>query len=302
MTFFEAIRHEALVTERLLRSNFVGFLFIFLGGLLSRLVAAPVSIIDTAIGTGKALGVGLLCSYVFDICNQTTSPAEDYINKPHRPIPAGLITVEQGQTRWIVVWALGPLVMYQFFGIWAAVHLVEWEALITFCYVWPRWFSWFMRNFFASFAYCILGRLLNQVLATDGLPATWNISFLVDATIFAWFMGTIHVQEFYDLEGDRNSDRKTLPMLLSEGGLQVLRAGTSAYLLAFGSVLASMGFQRMDQDYITAPISALQLTSSCILAYRVVASTGPEMDRKTYHVYYYIPVLLILLSLVLVTK
>ncbi|KAK8058400.1 UbiA prenyltransferase family-domain-containing protein [Apiospora phragmitis] len=299
-TTLRALQNELEVTERLLRSNFVGFLFIFLGGLLSRVVRAPPTVAEGVAGTTNALLVGLLCSYVFDICNQTTSPDEDSLNKPHRPIPAGLITVNQAKVRWLLVWSLGPLVMHYSFGFWAMVHLFEWEALITFCYVWPRWFSYFMRNFFASFAYCILGRLLNQVLAKTA-PG-WDISFVIDFSIFCWFMGSIHVQEFHDLEGDRKSDRKTLPMLLSLRGQKVLRVVTSIYILAFGGGLAFVGYQKMDQDYLTAPMSVLQLISSAVLAYRIVASTSPEMDKATYHKYYYIPVLLILLSLALVTK
>ena len=58
----------------------------------------------------------------------------------------------------------------------------------------------------------------------------------------------------------------------------------------------------MNLDVFLAPVSVLQLVSSAVLAYRVWASISPEMDRVTYQVYYYIPVLFILIALGLVSK
>ncbi|KAK8022458.1 UbiA prenyltransferase family protein [Apiospora rasikravindrae] len=238
------IIHELDVTERLLRSNAGGSCFVFLGGLLARFIRAPPpSLADAVVATMNTLAVGFLCSYIFDICNQATSPEEDAVNKPYRPIPAGLITVNQAKTRWFLTWTFGPLAVYHFYGFWAAMHLLEFEAVIGFCYVWPRWFSWFMRNLFVFLLYLIQDRILNQVLLSTTAPVPgWDLSVLIDLAVSAWFMGTVHVQEFHDLEGDRKSDRKTLPMLLSPRGLRRLRAGTSVYIVAFGTALALFGY------------------------------------------------------------
>lgn len=180
------------------------------------------------------------------------------------------------------------------------MHLLHWEALITVCYVWPKWFGWLMRSYFASSSYCILERLLNSVLARH--VEAWNISFAIDCIIFVWFMGTMHIQEFHDLEGDRKSDRKTLPMLLSDRGIQVLREGTSLFVLVFGTCLCSIGYTIMDKDIKILPLCILQQLSSGVLAYRIYASDGPAMDKKTYRVYYYGTVLAILLCLCLIEK
>ncbi|KAK7960559.1 hypothetical protein PG996_011205 [Apiospora saccharicola] len=298
----KAILHELDVTERLLRSNLGGSVFVFLGGLLARLLCAASPLLSIAIeATLKILAVGFICSYAFEICNQTTSPEEDAVNKPYRPIPAGLLTIHQARFRWLLSWLLSPLALYCFHGAWAATHMLEFEALVAFCYVWPRWFSWFMRNLFVSLIYLIQARILNVALGA-AVP-DWNLSVYIDLAVSAWAMGTVHVQEFHDLEGDRKSDRKNLPMLLSPRGLRLLRAGTSIYLVAFGTALALAGFQKMDQDNILiGPMSALQLTAFVTLAYKVWASTGPEMDRATFYTWYYVPVFLILLSLPLLTQ
>ncbi|OGE55623.1 hypothetical protein PENARI_c004G10215 [Penicillium arizonense] len=295
-----SLQHEWDVTFRLLRSNATGFLFIFIGGLLARAISTPLPMAETASLVITTIVVGVLCSYVFDIANQTTSPEEDYINKPYRPIPAGLININQARARWLLAWTIGPTFVYLLFGVWAMLHLLHWEFLICVCYVWPRWFSWFMRNFFGSFSYFILGRLLNQVLAKEA--QYWNIGFLIDLSIFAWFMATMHIQEFYDLEGDRKTDRNTLPMLLSPRGLKALRAGTSLFIVVFSSGLSFAGYRRVARDKLIAPAYILQQVSSCVLAYRIWASKSPEMDKITYHAYYYFSVLMILLSLVLISK
>ncbi|PTB69401.1 hypothetical protein BBK36DRAFT_1186964 [Trichoderma citrinoviride] len=237
------IQHEIDVTIRLLRSNAVGFAFIAMGGILTRVILSPTSMAEAASSTFKAACVGVLCNYVFDIANQASSPLEDYVNKPSRPIPAGLISVNQAIFRWILTWTLGPIMIYSCFGLWAALHLLHFQMLILVCYVWPRWFSWFMRNYFASVSYFILSRLLNQVLVARG-PSNQNSSLCIGFAVFIWLMATMHIQEFYDVEGDRKSDRKTLPMLLSDKGLKTLRAGTSMFIIAFGSGYCWLEVQR----------------------------------------------------------
>ncbi|KAL6693710.1 UbiA prenyltransferase family domain-containing protein [Trichoderma pleuroticola] len=239
-TLWHAVLRELDITVRLLNSNATGFLFIFMGGLLSRVVKTPLPMAEMVPLLTETVILGLLCNYIFDIANQTSSPDEDYINKPDRPIPAGLMTIEQAKARWVFAWVLGPVAMYFVFGVWPMLHLLHWEILITVCYVWPKWFGWFMRSYFGSFSYCILGRLLNSVLARD--VEAWNITFTIDCIIFVWFMGTLHIQEFHDLEGDRKSERQTLPMLLSDRGIKVLRACTSLFVVAFGTSICHIGY------------------------------------------------------------
>ena len=48
------------------------------------------------------------CLYLYSInlCNQYTGVEEDRINKPDRPIPSGLVSVEGARFRWYIVTAL----------------------------------------------------------------------------------------------------------------------------------------------------------------------------------------------------
>jgi 4-hydroxybenzoate polyprenyltransferase len=89
------IRSEWDVTVHLLWPNAIAFLFIFIGGLLVRVISTPFTIAETAPLAIKTIVVGVFCGFVFDIANQTMSPQEDNVNKPYRPIPAGLISARQ---------------------------------------------------------------------------------------------------------------------------------------------------------------------------------------------------------------
>jgi 4-hydroxybenzoate polyprenyltransferase len=278
----------------------MGFSFIFVGGLLSRALRSPMPTVETAILAINVMIVGFLCNYIFDIANQASSPEEDVLNKPNRPIPAGLISIDQAKTRWLLAWTLGPLFIYFFFGVWATIHLFHFQSIIFVCYVWPRWYSWLMRNYFAASSYFILARLLNQVLAKT--TPNWNMSPRIDFIIFVFLLGSVQIQEFYDLEGDRKSDRKTLPMLLSDRGLKILRVGTSIFIFAFCTGLSIIAYKNVIHDNLVASSCVLQQLSSCVLAYRIWSSKSVEMDRATYHVYYYPTNFAILLLLVLVTK
>ncbi|KAL7928212.1 UbiA prenyltransferase family domain-containing protein [Trichoderma chlorosporum] len=300
LSFASNLQHELDVTIRLIQSNAAGFSFIFIGGLLSRAISSPMSAAEMAIPTCSTLIVGFLCNYIFDIANQASSPHEDYLNKPNRPIPAGLISIHQANVRWVLAWTLGPTIIYFFSGTWAILHLLHFKILIFVCYVWPRWNSWIMRNYFAAFSYFILARLLNQVLSKE--TPNWKISFFIDFIIFGWLMATVHIQEFYDIEGDRKSGRTTLPMLLSEKGLKLLRVGASLFIITFGLGISFFARKEMTRNHLGAPIHIMQQISSCVLAYRISASNSTKMDKTTYQVYYYPCVLLTLLSLVLIMR
>lgn len=195
------LQREFEITVRLMQFNLMGFLFVFMGGLVLRVTRSPILLMESAISTVNVMISGLLCNYIFDIANQAFSPEEDYLNKPNRPIPAGLISIDQAKNRWTLAWTLGPLYMYFSFGIWATLHLLHFQVLIFTCYVWPRWYPWFMRNYFSAISYFILTRLLNQVLGRNMLH--WNIGPSTDLIVAIWFLGSIQIQEFHDIEGDR---------------------------------------------------------------------------------------------------
>ena len=297
----QMLRHEVKITVQLCRHNFKVFIFAFTGGLVSRILKEPLSLTDTLTMVSKTLGSQLLCNYVFDIANQIACPEEDRINKPHRPIPAGLMTVNQAKIRLWLAWIVTPIALYFFAGVWAAVHQLHWQGLIFVCYIWPRWSGWFMRNYFTAASYWISARLLNEVLGTGSTASLWDVSFKTDLVTSSWLFLTIHMQEFHDIDGDRQTNRKTLPIVLSSRGVVILRWITSVFTITFATRLLYASFQVKDRHILLAPIALIQEVASCFLAYRIVASDSPGYDMRTYHVYYYGPATMILLIMILIS-
>lgn len=245
----------------------------------------------------KTIILGISSAYIFDIANQSTSPEEDKINKPYRPIPAGLISVNEARTRWALSWLAGSILTYYLLGTWSMWHMLHWQVLVFILYAYPAWQSWFMRSYFAAAGYAILGRLLNEMLTkhTKG----WDVSLYTELCIFFWFLATVHIQEFHDVEGDRKSGRKTLPVLLSPGQLHVLRACTSTFFVIFSLILYACAYQRRTTQPLVLLLGLLQQVLSCVVAYRVLFSTSRSMDKRTYIFYYYAHALTIQMLLIL---
>src|SRR5262245_1738458 len=110
-----AIKREARITWRMIRHNasfaFVPPWFLLAGGLCASFARAgalsPLPCLGVA---SKLLVFFFFYAYVFDIANQVLAAEEDALNKPSRPIPSGLMTIRGGILRWIVSWALFPIV------------------------------------------------------------------------------------------------------------------------------------------------------------------------------------------------
>lgn len=268
-----------------------------MGGFIARFIRVPLSVTEMASLATKTIMLGISSAYIFDIANQSSSPEEDRINKPHRPIPAGLISVNAARTRWGLSWLAGPVVAYYLLGIWPMWHIIHWQILIFILYAYPAWQNWFMRSYFAAAGYVILGRLLNEMFTkyTNG----WDVSLYTETFIFFWFLATVHIQEFHDIEGDQKSGRKTLPLLLSHRQLKVLRAYTSIFFVIYSLILSIYTYQMKINESLVILLGLLQQILSCMVAYRVSFSTSQKMDKHTYIFYYYTLALTIQMLLIL---
>ena len=59
----------------------------------------------------------------FNLSNQYTGAEEDKINKPDRPIPSGLVTVEGARFRWYIVTVLYLIVGLAIGNVWSSSSL-----------------------------------------------------------------------------------------------------------------------------------------------------------------------------------
>ncbi|KAJ7780307.1 UbiA prenyltransferase family-domain-containing protein [Mycena maculata] len=230
--------------------------------------------------------------YLLQFCaaNQMLSREEDNINKPYRPIPAGLISVRHTK---ILRWILFPvcLVLSWFYGViypglsLAAAFVVYNElGLDSFFYT---------KNFLNAIGIVSwnvgAAKITRAGLATTPHGNEWlapYISTLLIAT-------TIHVQDFRDEAGDRKQGRITFPVVLPEFSRRMTLVlvmtwsfGLGAFWASGLTVLASatfvglglyiglrVMFQRTEpEDKVTLQLYMLWLSIAQILPFWTVRS------------------------------
>jgi 4-hydroxybenzoate polyprenyltransferase len=159
------------------------------------------------VGVGEAVVVGLLAVYMNDASNQAGSGAEDALNKPYRPIPAGLATPAGLARRYwaaTVVYLLTGWIL----GTWLWVLL--WAATVFLTYRWgsPRQYLYW------KVAFNLAGSLL---LTASG----WQLLAPLDGTAWRWigfvtvyFVLAMIYEDVRDMEGDRSVGRRTPALVI----------------------------------------------------------------------------------------
>jgi 4-hydroxybenzoate polyprenyltransferase len=275
---FAPVRREFVITFALCRNNIPANLSVFVGGFIPRLINAPVPFNTGIVVFLRVLMIGLIWDYAIDIVNTTTSVEEDKINKPHRPIPAGLITLRQSQARWALSWCFGPWAVAVLGGKPAALWMIVWQIWLTGFYVWPAYRHWLTKSLMTTGAIFILQRLLNSAL--QDIPK-WQLNLYPEIWICLWTMGTIHLQDFRDIEGDRTTHAITLPILLSDKGQKRLRAATASFLIV-GSIGSAFWIWMRVQNLSAYCSGALFYLSSLILAFYTITSSSAYQNRVMY--------------------
>lgn len=154
--------------------------------------------------------------FVFNLANQRhpDSVAEDKINRPWRPLPAGRISILH--TRQLLLLAI-PVVLR------LSVYLGAWEEtalLYTMNWVYNDLNGgddgFIIRNVLLALAFSQYNKGSLRVATGTGfdlLPRAWRWIWLTSAVIGT----TMHIQDVKDVEGDRAKNRRTMPIVLGDG-------------------------------------------------------------------------------------
>ena len=285
------IRQERLITNALLSSNRSAFYYPFFIIGFARVICLPYSALSLLSLLKLSVSLWFLAfgfHYTFEWGNQATSVEEDAVNKPSRPIPAGLLTIQGAYTRWVLSWVCYPVLAYAVSGPQAATFAMLWEALVMVCYVYPKPNNPFARNLFNGPVIFLMGRLIDCAMTNSGLDGA-SVHAGLDAIMGMWIFLTIHLQEFHDVEGDRASGRRTLPLVLNKQDMRCVRKVTAAFIVAStGFVLAtSLEARSRLGGCIGMLIFASGLFGlSIVTAWRVVQGSSATMDEKTYRKFY----------------
>ena len=283
--------HELDITRRLLSSNLfasMGFQSCVLAG---RLIIAPAVHGPTLLLLRFAL-IAITSAYGFEMCQQMMSVEEDRHNKPTRPIPAGMLTVQAAVQRCALSWILLPLALMAAVSIQASGWLLCSFAWTYFCYVWPRPRHWFFKNLFTAVYQIFFVRLVDSLVVLHTIYSGGRI--VLDLIYATWVLATIHIQDFHDVEGDRKIGRKTLPVVLEGSTLETVRRGTAQFLVLFSTLAGIFGYQN-SENWTVVLFAALQLAGAIATSLRLLRTESLEESERTYKLFY-VPAGLVLVT------
>lgn len=276
---------EVDITHRLLIGNWLHFVVTYYITLFTRILVQSISTEKALESTLVCLPFSLLTAYQFEIANQTTSPTEDKFNKPYRPIPAGLLTINQARFRWAVSWILIPVINYFYVNREAAIYACLTQACIAFFYSWPAFNHFLCRNAFTGAISLPLHRGLNELLKTTAPEL--SLSVYADLTLAIWLSSTIHLQESRDIDGDRKANRKTLPIILSAKAMDRLQVITGYLIVGFSAFCIYWAVQPpLVDNRMVFWAAQFQFLAAMHLADRLFLSK--EVSKSTYHYFYYV--------------
>jgi 4-hydroxybenzoate polyprenyltransferase len=284
------LHHEILVTEALLRSNAGTTLGGFLFAIIPRLLLPPMPLYSALELVFKISIVGVGFQYALDIVNQRMGVAEDTVNKPYRPIPSGLISLRGAEARWLLAWILFPLLSYNLSGFWVGMWALVWQAEVGFCYVWPKPNNPVVRNLFTGVATFIIISLVNSVVV--GQHPGRNMPLMLRASLAGWAGLVIQIQEFHDVQGDRIAGKRTLPLVLGEGKVWLMRYATCCVFFTTHAIFLLWGIalaQSSSWSRSICTVGAMQAVLGGAVGLRVIWSDSMAKDRETY--FYWLTIL-----------
>jgi len=217
-------------------------------------------------------GVALFI-YQFDLSNQIHGVEEDRINKPNRPIPSNVISVDEAQRRWYSV-SGGYILFGWFYGIHQ--YTLTWQILSYLNNSLNFSKNWMWKNFCMGPGTFIIVSihfmLMNGKMYLSDYETQW-CTFLSLVVLL-----NVHLQDYRDVDGDRKTGRKTFPMLFP---IHISRRITSAIhaLTAFSTWLFVDNGTAIGQVYCY-----MHFILFMVMAYRILQERGRRYDHITYEV------------------
>ncbi|GGV55498.1 UbiA family prenyltransferase [Streptomyces spectabilis] len=270
------LRHELSLTSRLLADNALAS---FLPGLLFTAAAcAHHNITGHARVPPLATSIVLfaLYQYVFDTPNQATGAEEDRGNKPHRPIPSGMVT-SRGLLRRF--WCAMPLYTLLSWLTGTLAWVLLWQAIVI------------SLNLIARPRHYLWVKPITMLAGTGAqLAAAWQLVAPLDAVAWHWvlilvvgFNLPLMFEDVRDMDGDARIGRRTLPLLI---GHWPVRIWFALIMAALPLVLHIMLFAPTNAGPIATATCTLSTTAlSWTAAVRALLLRHVKADRITYQLY-----------------
>jgi 4-hydroxybenzoate polyprenyltransferase len=228
---------------------------------------------DLLTAMGRASLYFWLYTYTFCLSNQIMGVEEDRLNKPDRPIPAGLMSRSDALVRWVI-----SSVAFMLVGWWFGVAMwsVLWLAVCiahNFLNLSKRWVL--KCVFMSAGIVAQLAAAWAMVTPLTGLAHTWIV--VIALLIFP----TVSLQDLRDMAGDRCLGRKTLPLVAGDRLTRILLSVCfvlQPLVVHFGLMAAFGGPLAVFCESMTAALSLF-------IAARILLYRHPAADHMTYLLY-----------------
>lgn len=226
-----------------------------------------------------ALGSIYFFLYVYSFCiaNQLAGIEEDRINKPDRPLPAGLLQPFDAKVRYAIT-SLALAGMGYGLGVlkWALLWIAVTLAL-NFGGLAKRWWT---KNIVAM----TLGTVAQlaaawEIIATP-TPSAWKWVIVIGL----WAGVTSPTQDFRDIKGDIKNHRRTLPVLIGDSRSRTVMA---CIWVAMASLIHFVLFA--EKPSLLAHIAdGTILGYHAFIIWRLLYFRNPKQDHSTYMLYTYL--------------
>lgn len=211
--------------------------------------------------------------YPFDISNQLDAVEEDKINKPFRPLAAGLVDAEGAYFRYY----LGSLI-YLLLGAFLGVFYwsVLWVVVTYFLNFKGLDQNWITKNFV-----CMGLGTAAQLGPAWQIICPMNSSAIIWISLISFWVGlTSCTQDFRDVVGDRKTSRKTLPILVGDQNARLITM--SFWLIMMISVAVVYFYLKQGLFWLDLALILPALATHLYIIYRLWFLRTPKADGKTY--------------------
>lgn len=233
---------------------------------------------ESTLRLGQGLVYFWLFIYTFCLSNQLTGIEEDRINKPHRPIPSGILSKKEAMIRYVIY-----SLVFLIYGCWLGVApwAFLWVGLTVIHNFTALGKQWFMKSCLIMGAGVVAQLVAAWIIATGEIDMGTMGWILLLAT---WVGTCTPVQDFRDMAGDQALDRRTLPLVLGEMRSRRVMAGVFAIM-----AIALVGAFSVLLDFHFTVLTIICLfglfTGNLIIGLRIVRKRTPKQDHNSYLLY-----------------
>lgn len=237
------------------------------------------------LSTMRCLVYAFCYCMVFVTSNQVYSEAEDAIEKPFRPIPSGLISMQGAKNR-AVIWACLYLALSFMLGVghWGAL----WFLVSVHHNLLGGHQHWFTKNciFISSGVAVIMGSVW-QITYGSMTVASWK--WTVGISLWSGFL--FNIQDYRDVKGDKVSRRATMALIYGDISRWVVAASAILFGLILSTTLLIISRSHVE-NFIALSLGVGHVVMSCHLLLR----KDHEGDKISYKI------LLLLFNTILATS